>query len=346
MNPFESQLARHGCALRRGRLQTLQVNVGRQCNQACRHCHVDAGPWRTEMMSAAVATRVAGWILAHRPPVVDLTGGAPELSAHFRFLVETARDAGCHVIDRNNLTLIETPAFAWLPEYLAAHEVEVVASLPCYLEENVNAQRGDGIFAKSLAALRKLNTAGYGTRLRLNLVYNPLGAKLPPPQAELEADYRTELRRRHGIEFTRLFTLTNQPIARFADTLRHAGQWDAYLELLANSFNPATVEGLMCRTTLSVGWRGEVFDCDFNQMLGMQIRNGRPLFLWDVTPESLADRAIQTAVHCLACTAGAGSSCSGALQEETEPLESTRRGGPPPKVVADSRKQGRDPLDR
>jgi radical SAM/Cys-rich protein len=289
--------------------------VGRQCNQACRHCHVDAGPWRTETMSAAVAARVADWIRAHRPPVVDLTGGAPELSAHFRFLVETARGVGCHVIDRNNLTLIETPAFVWLPEYLAAHAVEVVASLPCYLEENVNAQRGDGVFAKSLAALRKLNAVGYGTRLPLNLVYNPLGAKLPPPQAELEADYKTELRRRYGIEFTRLFTLTNQPLARFAGELRRTSQWDAYLELLANSFNPDTVESLMCRTTLSVGWRGEVFDCDFNQMLGLRMRNGRPLFLWDVAPESLAGGAIQTAVHCLACTAGGGSSCTGALRD-------------------------------
>jgi radical SAM/Cys-rich protein len=245
--------------------------------------------------------------------VVDLTGGAPELSEHFRFLVETSRGAGCQVMDRNNLTIIETPAFAWLPEYLAAHEVEVVASLPCYLEENVNAQRGEGVFAKSIAALRKLNAAGYGTRLPLSLVYNPPGPKLPPPQAGLEADYRAELRRRHGIEFTRLFTLTNQPIARFADHLRRHGNREAYLELLANSFNPATVQGLMCRTTLSVGWLGQVYDCDFNQMLGMQMRNGKPLYLWDVTPELLENYVIQTGEHCLACTAGQGSSCAGSI---------------------------------
>lgn len=205
-------------------------------------------------------------------------------------------------------------AFAWLPEYLAALEVEVVASLPCYLEENVDAQRGEGVFEKSVRALQKLNAVGYGTHLPLNLVYNPLGPRLPAAQAELEADYREELGRRYGIKFTSLFTLTNQPIARFAEDLRRHGKWDEYLELLANSFNPATVEGLMCRTTLSVGWRGEVYDCDFNQMLGMQLRNGKPLFLWDVTPEYLDGESIQTGIHCLACTAGRGSSCTGALR--------------------------------
>jgi radical SAM/Cys-rich protein len=313
MNSFDRQLAAQGLALTRRGVQTLQINVGRKCNQTCRHCHVDAAPWRTEMMDAAVAARVCDWIRTHRPAVVDITGGAPELSDHFRTLVETARACGCHVIDRNNLTIIETPAFAWLPEYLAAHAVEVVASLPCYSAENVDAQRGDGVFEKSICALKKLNAVGYGTRLPLSLVYNPLGAKLPPPQAELEADYKIELRTRFGIEFTRLFAVANQPIARFAQDLREQGQWDAYLELLANSFNPATVDGLMCRTTLSVGWRGEVYDCDFNQMLGMQLRNGRPHFLWDVTAAGLAGRAILTGPHCLACTAGAGSSCTGAL---------------------------------
>jgi len=314
MNRFEEQLARHDLTLRRARLHTLQINVGRQCNQTCRHCHVDAAPWRTEMMTADTAGRVGEWIRTHRPTVVDITGGAPELSAHFRYLVELARDCGCQVIDRNNLTIIETEAFGWLPEYLAQHEVEVIASLPCYLGENVDAQRGEGVFAKSIRALRKLNAVGYGTRLPLSLVFNPQGPRLPPPQAELEADYKLELRQRHGIEFTRLFTITNQPIARFAADLRQQGQWDAYLELLANSFNPATVAGLMCRTTLSVGWRGELYDCDFNQMLGLQMQNHRPLFLWDVTPGRLESNAIQTGVHCLACTAGGGSSCTGALQ--------------------------------
>ena len=313
MNAFDRQLTAHQLTLTRRSVQTLQINVGRKCNQACRHCHVDAAPWRTEMMTADVAERVCDWIRTHRPEVVDITGGAPELSEHFRTFVETARATGCHVIDRNNLTINETPAFAWLPGYLAAHEVEVVASLPCYSAANVDAQRGDGVFEKSIRALQKLNSFGYGTRLPLSLVYNPLGAKLPPSQPELEADYKTELRSRFGIEFTRLFALANQPIARFAQDLREQGQWDAYLELLANSFNPTTVAGLMCRSTLSVGWRGEVYDCDFNQMLGMQLRNGKALSLWDVTPAYLAGWAIQTGSHCLACTAGAGSSCTGAL---------------------------------
>ncbi len=212
MNPFEERLTAHGFALNRTGLETLQINVGRQCNQTCRHCHVDAAPWRTEMMNAATACRVGGWIQRHRPPAVDLTGGAPELSEHFRYLAETARTCGCRVIDRCNLTIIETPCFAWLPDYLALHEVEVVASLPCYLEDNVDAQRGQGVYEKSIRALRKLNAVGYGQRLPLTLVYNPLGPNLPPPQAELEADFRTELRARHGVEFTRLYTLTNQPI--------------------------------------------------------------------------------------------------------------------------------------
>jgi radical SAM/Cys-rich protein len=314
MNVFNEKLAANGLSLKRGKLRTLQINVGRKCNQTCRHCHVDAAPWRTEMMPETIAQRVGEWIQTHRPEIVDLTGGAPELSEHFRYFVETARGCGCHVIDRNNLTIIETEAFAWLPEYLAAHEVEVIASLPCYLEENVNAQRGDGVFEKSISALKKLNAVGYGSRLPLNLVYNPLGAQLPPPQAELETAYKRELRERYGVEFTGLFTITNQPIARFAEDLRSHAQWDEYLELLASRFNPATIEALMCRSTLSIGWLGEIYDCDFNQMLRMQMRNGKPLFLWDVTPEYIEGWAIQTGEHCLACAAGCGSSCTGALR--------------------------------
>jgi len=313
MNRFDEQLSNRGLTLSRGRLRTLQINVGRKCNQACRHCHVDAAPWRTEMMNEADAHRVGAWIEAHRPEVVDITGGAPELSKFFRYFVETARGVGAHVIDRNNLTIIETKPFAWLPDYLAEHEVEVVASLPCYSAENVDAQRGEGVFEASIAALKKLNAAGYGKRLPLNLVYNPLGGSLPGPQAELEADYKDVLQREFGIVFTGLFTITNQPIARFAEDLRAQGKWDEYLELLANNFNPATVDGLMCRSTLNVGWRGEVYDCDFNQMLNLQLRNGTPLFLWDVTPEKLEKIGIVTGFHCLACTAGAGSSCGGAL---------------------------------
>ena len=313
MNRFAEKLEQHGLTLDRAPLTTLQINIGRKCNQTCTHCHVDAGPHRTEMMDEQTARKVGAWIIAHRPAMVDITGGAPELSEHFRYFVETARSVGAHVIDRNNLTIIETKSHAYLPEYLARHEVEVVASLPCYLEENVDAQRGDGVFEKSIRALHKLNVVGYGTRLPLTLVYNPIGPKLPPDQAELEADYKHELKQRYGIVFTRLFTITNQPIARFAADLRAHGQWDAYLDLLANHFNPATVTGLMCRNTISIGWRGEVYDCDFNQMLGMQLADERPLFLWDMTPGSLGGHPIRTGNHCLACTAGAGSSCGGAV---------------------------------
>jgi radical SAM/Cys-rich protein len=313
MNRFDNKLAEHSLTLRRASLQILQINVGRKCNQACRHCHVDAAPWRTEMMNRETALRVGAWIETFPPPVVDLTGGAPELNEFFKYFVEISRANGAHVIDRNNLTVIEEQGYEGLPQYLANHEVEVIASLPCYSPENVNKQRGNGVFEKSIRALRKLNAVGYGTRLSLNLVYNPLGAKLPPPQAELEADYTEALHREFGIVFNKLYTITNQPIARFAEDLRKQGKWEEYLELLVNSFNPATVDGLMCRTTLSVGYQGEVYDCDFNQMLGMQIRNGVPLYLWDITPEDLADRAIDTGVHCFACTAGCGSSCTGSL---------------------------------
>lgn len=314
MNLFEQKLTAHGLGLRRGRLQTLQVNVGRKCNQACRHCHVDAGPWRTEMVGQNVARRIGEWIQQYRPEIVDLTGGAPELSEFFRFFVEIARGVGSHVIDRCNLTIIEEAGYGDLPEYLAGQEVEVIASLPCYTAENVAKQRGAGVFERSISALRKLNGVGYGTRLPLNLVYNPVGPKLPGPQAELEADYKEALGREFGISFNRLYTLTNQPIARFAEDLRRQGKTEEYMSLLANSFNPATVESLMCRTTLSVGWMGEVYDCDFNQMLGLQIQNGKPLYLWDVTPEGLEGWAILNGEHCLACTAGCGSSCGGALQ--------------------------------
>jgi radical SAM/Cys-rich protein len=314
MTRFELKLAEHRLPLRPAALQTLQINVGRKCNQACRHCHVDAAPWRTEMIDETTAHRIGAWIQQHRPAIVDITGGAPEISEFFRYFVETARANGAHVLDRNNLTIIEENGYDYLPGYLARHDVEVVASLPCYSAENVNKQRGNGVFDKSIAALRKLNAAGYGTRLPLHLVYNPLGAKLPGPQAELEADYKVALQREFGIVFNNLYTITNQPIARFAEDLRKQGKWDEYLELLVNSFNPATVEGLMCRTTVSVDYLGQLYDCDFNQMLGMGMRNGKPLHLWDITPDYLASRSIQTGIHCFACTAGAGSSCTGALK--------------------------------
>jgi len=319
MNRFDQKLSDHHLSLRRTRLQTLQINVGRKCNQACRHCHVDAGPWRTETISKEVAERIGAWIHTYQPRIVDITGGAPELSEFFRYFVETARDAGAHVIDRCNLTIIEEPEFSDLPQYLAAHEVEVIASLPCYTAENVAKQRGAGVFEKSISALRKLNDVGYGTKLPLNVVYNPVGPKLPGPQAELEADYKEALGRDFGITFNQLYTITNQPIARFAEDLRKQGKTEEYMALLANRFNPVTVENLMCRTTLSVGWLGEIYDCDFNQMLGMQMRNSESskLFLSEVTPEFLDGWTIRTGEHCLACTAGCGSSCTGAISLET-----------------------------
>src|SRR5687768_918941 len=270
MNAFDQKLAEHYLTLRRARIETLQVNVGRKCNQACRHCHVDAGPWRTEMISVETARRIGAWIEQHRPEVVDITGGAPELSEHFRFMVQTARNAGSRVIDRNNLTILDEPGFEDLPDFLARQEVEVVASLPCYLPDNVAKQRGAGVYEKSIRGLKKLNAVGYGRTLQLHLVYNPVGASLPASQTELEADYREALRRDHGIEFTGLYTITNQPIARFAADLQKRGEWDAYLELLANNFNPSTVDGLMCRTTVSVGYRGEIYDRDFNYMSNLQ----------------------------------------------------------------------------
>ena len=316
-NRFTQTLQQHGLELRHGATQVLQINVGKRCNQTCAHCHVNAGPARSEAMTRETADLILDWLARTDIPTVDITGGAPELNPHFRYLVERIKvlAPARHVIDRCNLTILFEPEQQDLAEFLASHQVEIVASLPCYSSENVDAQRGDGVFDKSIAGLQKLNALGYGTdaRLPLNLVYNPVGAHLPGPQAELEADYRSELQGRFGIAFNRLYTITNLPISRFAAFLRRSGQLEAYQELLANSFNPASVAGLMCRSTLSIGWRGEVYDCDFNQMLDMQWRNGKPLHLWDIAPEQVQNRPILTGDHCFGCTAGAGSSCGGAL---------------------------------
>jgi len=316
---FDATLARHGVGPLLGAgVTTLQVNVGKRCNQACHHCHVEAGPTRTEIMGEAVARRVLELVAASADvAVVDLTGGAPELNPHFRWLAREARRLGRHVIDRCNLTVLFEPGMEDLSEFLAAHDVEVVASLPCYGAENVEKQRGRGVFDKSIEALRRLNALGYGrpeSPLVLNLVYNPVGAFLPPPQAELEARYKDELRRGFGIEFHRLFTITNMPIKRFAEFLARQGQQEAYASLLVNHFNPATVPGLMCRTLLSVGWDGSLSDCDFNQMLEMPLGAG-PRTIWELESiDRLAGRPVATGAHCFGCTAGAGSSCGGALQ--------------------------------
>ena len=317
---FDATLARHGVGpLVRTTVTALQINVGKRCNQACHHCHVEAGPTRTEVMGEAVATRVLELLAASADvATVDLTGGAPELNPHFRRLVGRARELGRHVIDRCNLTVLLEPGMEDLPEFFATHAVEVVASLPCYGPENVDRQRGHGAFDKSIAALRRLNALGYGTEQRLDLVYNPVGAFLPPPQAELETRYREELRGRFGLEFHRLLTLTNMPINRFAAALAREGRHAAYMSLLVNHFNPATVAALMCRSLVSVGFDGRLYDCDFNQMLELPLgagRGGGPRTVWDLSSlDRLAGSPITTGRHCFGCTAGAGSSCGGALQ--------------------------------
>jgi radical SAM/Cys-rich protein len=315
---FQETLRQHGIGeLRRREVTTLQINVGKLCNQACHHCHVEAGPKRTEIMPARVAERILK-LLAGTPSIetVDITGGAPELNANFRLLVRESRRLEKQVIDRCNLTVLFEPGQETLGEFLAANNVEITASLPCYTESNVDQQRGKGAFEKSIRALRLLNRIGYGqagSGLVLNLVYNPLGASLPPPQQKLEADYKSQLRENFGIEFNRLFTITNMPIKRFAEVLYREGQHESYMGLLTNHFNPATVESLMCRDLVSIGWDGKIYDCDFNQMLDMETPNGRSI--WEVASFSeLANRQIATGSHCFGCTAGAGSSCGGSLQ--------------------------------
>lgn len=315
---FEAVLNRHALPpLRRAAVSTLQINVGKLCNQACHHCHVDAGPKRTERMAAATAERILD-LLAQSPGIetVDITGGAPELNANFRRLVSRSRELERKVIDRCNLTVLLEPGQEGLVSLLADYAVEIIASLPCYTADNVDKQRGRGVFDKSIAALRILNELGYGREgsgLTLDLVYNPLGPSLPPSQAALQRDYKRHLREEFGIEFNQLFTLTNMPISRFAAELARTGRMEEYMALLANSFNPATVPQLMCRSLVSVSWDGRLYDCDFNQMLGVEAPAGRDI--WGIASfEQLAEQPIATGRHCFGCTAGAGSSCGGSLQ--------------------------------
>ena len=305
-------------AIARKRLETLQVNVGYRCNQTCTHCHVNAGPNRTEVMPREVADTVLAFLRNSEVRTLDLTGGAPELNPHFRYLVAEARKLGVKVMDRCNLTVLNEPGHEDLAEFLAAHRVEVVASLPCYLEDNVDRQRGKGVFAGSIVGLRKLNALGYGkadSGLVLNLVYNPQGPSLPPAQVPLEDAYRGHLRAEYGVEFNRLFTLANMPIARFGSMLISKGQFNAYMALLQASYREENLEQVMCRTLLSVDWQGYVYDCDFNQMLELPARIGgrRRTRLADLVGRDLAGRPIVVADHCFGCTAGQGSSCGGAL---------------------------------
>jgi radical SAM/Cys-rich protein len=316
---FEAALARDGVGeLRRALPQTLQVNVGKRCNQACHHCHVDAGPTRTEIMTSDTAERVLA-VLARNPPlaVLDLTGGAPELNPSFRRLVARGRELGREVVVRCNLTVLLVDGMEWLAEFYRDERVSLVCSLPCYTEANVDEQRGRGVFDGSIRALHRLNDLGYGqpeSELRLDLVYNPLGAYLPGPQGELEAQYRAQLASHFGIVFHELRTITNMPIARFAEQLRRGGEYDRYMGLLVNHFNPATVPGLMCRHLVSVGWDGRLSDCDFNQMLDMSLGAPGPRNIRDLDDvRILVDARIATGPHCFGCTAGAGSSCGGAL---------------------------------
>ena len=307
--------------IRRRTLDTLQVNLGYQCNQTCLHCHVNAGPTRTEMMSGETLDHVIAYLKACGAGTLDITGGAPELNAHFRRLVVAARELGVRVIDRCNLTILEEPGQEDLAEFLFRHQVEVTASLPCYSEDNVDRQRGKGVFSKSIRALRTLNALGYGrpaSRHILNLVYNPQGPSLPPAQEQLEEDYHKFLFGNFGVVFNHLFTITNMPIERFGSTLVSKNQFEPYMDLLVSSFQAANLDSVMCRSLISVDWKGFVYDCDFNQMLALPLEHGGRLrtHVRDLMAVDLHDNPIVVRDHCFGCTAGQGSSCGGALASD------------------------------
>ncbi len=304
--------------LRRDTVNTLQVNLGYLCNQSCLHCHVNAGPNRTEIMSGETVQEILAALERTGIRTLDLTGGAPELNPHFRELVTGARMLGAHIIDRCNLTVLEQPGMESMAEFLAENQVEIVSSLPCYLEENVDGQRGKGVYQASIKALKRLNGLDYGNNsgnLTLNLVYNPTGPFLPPEQTQLEADYKHELDRRFGIHFNRLLTLANLPIQRFGSTLVSKNQFDDYMALLKTSHQDNNLDAVMCRRLVSVDWRGKLYDCDFNQMLGLPIKlaNGASAGINDLGKSGLDGNDICIADHCYGCTAGQGSSCGGAL---------------------------------
>lgn len=315
--PFIEKIDARG-GLRRRTIDTLQVNMGRYCNLACIHCHVESGPTRTEMMSAETVDAVLRFLANSNIPTLDLTGGAPELHADFDHLVASARQLGRRVMDRCNLTVIFEPGKEYLPEFLRDHEVELVCSLPCYSRENVDKQRGKGTFDASIRALQRFNELGYGqpgSGLILNLVYNPVGPHLPPPQEKLEQDYKDILKEQFGIVFNHLYCLANMPITRYATHLRLRGEYDRYLELLETHFNNTTLEQVMCRNLISIGWDGSVYDCDFNQMLDLPMTGaaGGRLNIDSLALDQVINRPIAVGDHCYACTAGAGSSCGGAL---------------------------------
>ena len=313
---FNEKLLSHNLDLRSNAVEILQVNVGKLCNQACKHCHVDASPKRTEIMERDTIEACLDVLRKYKIPTLDITGGAPEMIPYFRYFVTEAVKTGAKVIARHNLTVMFEPNQEDLPEFFANKRVEVVSSLPYFLAQQTDAQRGTGVFGKSVAAIKRLNAVGYGiesTNLILNLVYNPVGAFLPPPQAAIEADFRRELKTRFGLHFNNLYTITNMPIARFLDYLRRSGNEEKYMQKLIQAFNPLAAEGLMCRNTLSVDWTGKLYDCDFNQMLEMSVSEEVPQTIFDFTPADFLGREIKTAAHCFGCTAGAGSSCGGTV---------------------------------
>lgn len=305
--------------LQRGQLQTLQVNLGYRCNQQCLHCHVNAGPKRSEEMNRQTVDEVLAFIDAQAIQTLDLTGGAPEMNPNFRYLVKQARARGVHVMDRCNLTILEEPGYEDLAQFLAEQQVEVIASMPCYLQDNVDGQRGKGVYQNSIAALKKLNRLGYGrpgSGLMLNLVYNPTGPFLPPSQDALQADYQQRLGDEHGIVFNQLFTLANMPIARFGSSLLSKGQFDDYMQTLREAHQESNLAGVMCRSLISVDWQGRVYDCDFNQMLKLPLGGGQACKLGDLLEVDFAGQPIAVLEHCYGCTAGQGSSCGGALADQ------------------------------
>lgn len=316
MQPFSHKIHLKNGLTRRA-VDVLQVNMGRYCNLACIHCHVESGPTRTEMMSRETVDAVLRFLASSNILALDITGGAPELNPNFDYLVESAIRLGRHVMDRCNLTVIFESKKDYLPEFFKRHRVELVCSLPCYSEENVDRQRGKGTFELSIRALQMLNAIGYGRddSLVLNLVYNPVGAHLPPPQEKLEQDYKKILNERFGIVFNQLYCLSNMPITRYATHLKLRGEYQSYMNLLESSFNPSTIEQVMCRNLISIGWEGLVYDCDFNQMLDLPIRDraGKPLHIETLSLAQVEQHEIIVGNHCYACTAGSGSSCGGAL---------------------------------
>lgn len=302
----------------RGRLATLQVNLGYLCNQQCLHCHVNAGPKRKEIMERKTAEQVLDYLIHSTADTLDLTGGAPEMNPNFRWLVEKARTKGINVIDRCNLTILEESGQEDLAQFLADNQVEITASLPCYLEENVDSQRGKGVYHASIEGLLKLNNLGYGkenSSLKLNLVYNPVGPYLPPAQQSLEADYKKQLYERFGVEFTQLFTLANMPIQRFGSTLVSKGEFNQYMSLLKEAHQDSNLDNVMCRSLISIDWQGFVYDCDFNQMLKLpMLWNAKPkTHISDLMDKGIEGNPIVVMEHCYGCTAGQGSSCGGAL---------------------------------